>query len=75
VKDLMYEPKIDPYGDDSQMEYIKVLLWRNRQRIKAAPDANAELSYVLYEHIRDKIKNIVDKKYVHHGHIMLLGGI
>jgi hypothetical protein len=73
--DLKEEPKIDPYGDDAQMEYIKVLLWRNRQRIKSAPNPNAELTYVLYEHIRDKIKTIVDKKYIHHGHIMILGGI
>jgi hypothetical protein len=57
------------------MEYIKLLLWKHRERIKAAPNANAELTYVLYEHIWEKIKAIVDKKYIHHGHIMILGGI
>jgi hypothetical protein len=34
-----------------QMGYIKNLLWKNRDRISSAPNANAALTYVLYEHI------------------------
>jgi hypothetical protein len=33
VKDLEKEPQIDAHGDDTQMDFIKQLLWRNRERI------------------------------------------
>jgi hypothetical protein len=42
-------------GFDVQMQYIKNIIWHQRQRIKASADPNAEATYVLYEHIRDYI--------------------
>lgn len=57
------------------MEHIKSLLWRNKERIKMAEDAYSEATYVLYEHIRDYIKTIVDRKYTSKHKIFILGGI
>ena len=60
---------------DSQMEYIKLLVWNNKDRIATANSSTAEVSHVLFEHIRDYITDIVDKKYVGSGKIAILGGI
>jgi Limiting CO2-inducible proteins B/C beta carbonyic anhydrases len=78
VKDLTEKPSFDPFGEDSQMEFIKHLLWEHRERIQRAknPNAvNAELTYVLYETILEKMKKIVDRKYIVKGKIVMLGGI
>jgi len=75
VKDLAYEPMVDVMSYDVQMQYIKNLIWKNKERITTAPNSIAEATYVLYDHIHDYIRHIVDKKYIHHGKIMILGGI
>jgi hypothetical protein len=62
-------------GHDIQMQYIKNLVWQNRERINAAEEPNAEVTYLLYEHIRDYILQVVDKKYVKSGKIVILGGL
>lgn len=62
-------------GHDIQMQYIKNLVWQNRERISAADEPHAEVTYMLYEHIRDYILQIVDKKYVKFGKIVILGGL
>jgi hypothetical protein len=58
------------------MQYIKKLVWQNRKRIAAAAEPTAEITYVLYEHIRDYMLDVVDaKKKAHGGKIAILGGI
>jgi len=57
------------------MEYIKRLVWNHKDRIATAKSSTAEVSHVLFEHIRDYITDIVDKKYVGSGKIAILGGI
>ena len=57
------------------MQYIKHIVWKQKDRIKSAKNANAETTYVLYEHVRDYMKEIVDQKYIHNGKIIVIGGI
>lgn len=62
---------------DVQMQYIKNLIWKNKERILKAENCNAEATYVLYDHIHEYIKEVVDKKYISggKGKIIILGGI
>ena len=61
---------------DVQMQYIKNLIWKNKERISKAENCNAEATYVLYDHINEYIKEVVDKKYISGGgKIIILGGI
>ena len=75
VKDLeeQYEPNTTNY--DNQMEYIKAVMWQNKTRIGFAPDAAAETTNVMYEHVRDYVLDIIDKKKAKNGKIVILGGI
>lgn len=75
VKDLPQPPVVDGKSHDSQMEYIKRLIWNNKDRVAEAQNSTAEVSHILFEHIRDYIIDIVDKKYVGSGKIAILGGI
>ena len=50
-------------------------MWQNKNRISFAPNAAAETTNLMFEHIRDKIINIVDKKKIENGKIILMGGI
>ena len=61
---------------DSQMDYIKHLLYENKPRIAAASNAAREITDIMFEHIRDYIMDIVDyEKFIKHRKIALLGGI
>lgn len=75
VKDLDSEPAVNIKGDDMQMDIIKGVIWEQRERIKSAANANAEVTYVLYETLQDRIMKIVDPKILHGGKIVMLGGI
>lgn len=58
-----------------QMQYIKHVVWTNRERINAAKTPNAEVTYLMYEHVRDYVLEVVDKQAIKHGKIVILGGI
>jgi len=76
VKDLRSPPvSPDPNGFDTQMQHINQVIWHNRQRIEASDAPIAEATYVLYEHIRDYIFEIVNTKDLNGGKIIILGGI
>ena len=60
---------------DVQMQYIKNVVWKNRERVNAAETPNAEVTYLMYEHVRDYVLEVVDKQAVHNGKIVILGGI
>jgi hypothetical protein len=59
-----------------QMDYIKHLCFDNKKRISAAKNEPAEITNVLYDHIRDYILDIVDSgKFTKTGKVVILGGI
>ena len=51
------------------------MMWQNKTRIAFAPDAAAETTNVMFEHVRDYVLDIVDKKKIKNGKIVILGGI
>ena len=57
------------------MDYIKKLIWQNKERVQAAEEPISEVTYVLYEHIKEYITEVVGTKYIGHGKIAILGGI
>ena len=68
-------PVGNPANWDMQMDYIKLLLWENRERIKAAEHALAEATYVLYEDLEKKLLESIDPKLLIKHKIMLIGGL
>ena len=61
---------------DSQMDYIKLLCYENKERIASAKNHAAEITNVMFEHIRDYILEIVDvEKFIKHRKIVIMGGI
>ena len=63
-------------GFDYQMQYLKKLIWRSKERINKAKCPEAEVTNFLYDHILHFIRNIIDvKKYAKGGKIVILGGI
>jgi hypothetical protein len=75
VKNMTEAPELDAMSRDSQMDYIKKLAWENKDRVANAKSSTAEMSKVLFEHIKDYILDIVDPKYIGTGKIAILGGI
>ena len=57
------------------MDYIKRLVWQQRERITAAHEPAAEVTNVLYERSRDYFLDIIQRRYKHQGNIIILGGI
>jgi hypothetical protein len=57
------------------MEYIKQIMFRNKGRIAAASVPNAELTYCMYEEIRDYILAILEERFLLKGKIAILGGV
>ena len=55
VKDLDTEPECKLLSKDQQMDYIKRLVWQNKARIEESSEPIAEVTYVLYEHIKEYI--------------------
>lgn len=68
-------PEIDILSRDYQMDYIKRLVWQQKSRIASAKEPHAELTYVIYEHIKDYIMDVIGTKYIGTGKIAILGGI
>lgn len=66
---------MNPLSRDPQMQYIKRLVWNHKDRVSGAASPIAEVSKVLFEHIREYVADIVDKKYIGSGKIAILGGI
>lgn len=75
VKDLQTPPMPDPDTFDLQMDYIKALIWEKRDRIKAAENAIAEATNVVYEKIQELMEILVETKYSENHKIIVLGGI
>ena len=76
VKNMDSLPQMSILSRDSQMDYIKQLLYENKPRIAAASNAAREITDIMFEHIRDYIMDIVDyEKFIKHRKIALLGGI
>jgi len=75
VKDLENVADIDTLSRDFQMQYIKRLVWKQRERITAAKEPIAELTYVMFDHIKDYITDVVCKRPLGNGKIAILGGI
>jgi hypothetical protein len=58
------------------MDYIKLLCYENKDRIASAKNHAAEITNVMFEHIRDYITRIVDNdKFIKHRKIVMMGGI
>lgn len=75
VKDLDAMPEGDMSKFDMQMDHIKKLVWKNRERIGAAENAIAETTYVLYEQVQAYMDQCVDRHFLKKHKIMLVGGI
>ena len=45
------------------MDYIKRLVWHNKDRVAATEEPIAEVTNVLYEKARDYFLDVVQKKY------------
>ena len=60
---------------DVQMDYIKCLVWQQRERVNAANEPVAEVTNVLYEQARDYFLDLIRNKYKHPGKVVILGGI
>lgn len=68
-------PVPDPDTFDLQMDFIKALIWENRERISDAENAIAEATNVVYEKTEELMEILVDTKYSENHKIIVLGGI
>ena len=75
VKDLKEAPETQTMSFDVQMDFIKRIVWQQRERITAAHEPAAEVTNVLYENARDYFLEVVQRRYKHPGKVVLLGGI
>lgn len=57
------------------MGYIKHLVFKNKDRVAQSGQPIIEVTKVLYDHIKEYVIDIVDKKFIGTGKIAILGGI
>jgi hypothetical protein len=57
------------------MDFIKQIVWRNKDRLSASEEPATEMVSLLYEHARDFFLDIIRNRFQFKGKIILLGGI